>query len=123
MNTQPTAATTTYDEHYIESLKSSLLFLYKEMRALKLKTILDVFCHRDEGAVIPKSLIWIMNGALGKPFLSVSKSYNEFLRTLDSDIKEEYPSKKELKQIREKIVLNSKLNQFCKKVIPDEINF
>ena len=112
-----------YAEIYLESLQYSIRFVYNKMCELGTKTLEELFEYRSSKAGVPKSFLWVENGSIGYTFLSISKSYPKFLRHLEADVRQMYPKVEDLKDIRQFIVLHAKLNNFCRAVIENEINF
>jgi hypothetical protein len=109
--------------HTLDALKNSILFVEEKQKELKLSNIKEVLNYRKPNASAPSSYVWILNGSINRPFLSISKSYTQFYNELEPDIKQEYPEPESLAKVRMIIMLNQKLRKFCEVVIPQEINF
>jgi len=111
-----------FKEQVLESIKQSISFAFSKSLELGIN-ISDLFEFKKPTSIIPECYIWILNGSLSKAYLSISKSYYKFYKSVDVDIKGDFPDIENLEKMRRLIILNKDLHRFCKSIIPTECNF
>ena len=109
-----------FETLHMNNLKSSTLFLYAKRKEYGCKTWLELFNKKSNG-IMPYVYKWYLAGRVSKIFLSVSRSYKEMYDSLDSDIREMFPTEGDLRFLRAKVFISPKLKSFLQKHFKDEI--
>ena len=102
-------------------IANTFKFLKDKIEVVDHNNIKSLFDYNDNNNLLPKGILYIIQGLISPFFFTVSKSFINIYKQLDPDIKQEIKNTYNINQYYSYVMSNPKIYNFLKKVFGDEI--